>query len=75
MPDDRPKVPYEDDPSDDAGLNGGNYPLDIDPDELVAMLEEGLADIDAGRVVSLEELDRMVEEAFARQDAELAGKR
>ena len=43
--------------------------------KFVEMLEEGLADIDAGRVVSLEDLDRMIDEAFAQQDADLARKR
>ncbi|WP_448188372.1 hypothetical protein [Azospirillum sp. sgz301742] len=66
MPDDRPRMP-SDGPND--------YPLGIEPEELIAMLMEGLADLEAGRVVSMEEADRMVDEALAQQRAEQARKR
>jgi len=42
---------------------------------LLAMLQEGLDDIEAGRIVSMEEMERMIDEAFASQDAESAAKR
>ena len=41
----------------------------------VAMLEEGLTSIRAGEIVTPDELDAMLDDAFARQDEELGGKR
>lgn len=73
MPDDRPRRP-SDNPSDSPVEVKADYPLGIEPEELVAMLMEGLADLEAGRVVSMEEADRMIDEALAEQRAEQARK-
>lgn len=69
MPDDRANIP-QDEPDDDFGPDGMDYELDIEPDELIAMLMEGLADIEAGRVHTMAEANRMIDEALEQQRAE-----
>ncbi|WP_448206572.1 hypothetical protein [Azospirillum sp. sgz302134] len=44
-------------------------PVGVDGRTFVAMLEAGLASLAAGNTVDPDELDRMIDDAFAQQDA------